>query len=757
MHAGLPRDPAQWIALALAAAAIAVALAARRLAPAHPFSPPARRALVAAAAIAAALLSAAYVAAYLRGGPRIIDATSYWLEARALAGGRLAWPLGEPAASTMGRFLVRPEAPGDPQVAVIFPPGYPAALALGFLAGAPLAVGPVLAAALALATYDLAARAARLAAPTAPAPAAPLTAAIALAFSVTCAALRYHTADTMSHGLAALCFTAALTLTLRALERCAEAPEAPRASPLLASPLPAALLAGAALGWLTAARPASGCALAATLLALLAHRPDPPAIPVPARLRVAAAIALGALPGLALLALHQRAATGAWASSQALYYATSDGPPGCFRYGFGAGVGCLGEHGDFVRHNLPRGFGFIAAAGTTLRRLKLHLLDPLNAEPLFPLVLAGAAIAWRRRGARILVLPLLLQIAAYAPFYFDGNYPGGGARFYADVLPVEHALAALAAAALAARASTTGPRAAPSPGAQARATPHRALRWIALAAAFPLLGFALRAGFDHAHLRDREGGAPMFDPALLARAGVERGLVFVDTDHGWNLAHVPAPDAPVQVLRLRGDALDRMAWEARGRPPAFHYHLEIPPDGPAITSIAPLAFDPAPARDGPLLLTIEGESLWPARAQRDAWAAYEHASAPCASSGRWLAVHDLPLGDPGAPAARAGPGLVVVDLPAPWLRGALASPRVALAGGASGAVRLLADGAEVHAWPLPPAPPGVPACLSLDPAPVPPGAARVELALALDPGPAGAGRLFALDALSISGGKAVDR
>ena len=552
----------------------------------------------------------------------------------------------------------------------------------------------------------------------------------------------------MSHGLAALCFTAALALTLRALDRPAR-------------PLPSAALAGLAAGWLAATRPVSALALAATLVTLLALHPPraaAPAAPAAPRLRIAAALALGALPGLALLALHQRAATGGWASSQGLYYATSDGPPGCFRYGFGAGIGCLGEHGDFVRHNLPGGYGFLAAAGTTLRRLKLHLVDPLNAEPLFLLVPAGAALAWRSRRARPLALAPLFQIAAYAPFYFDGNYPGGGARFYADVLPIEHALAALALAALAARA----PDAATPPGAPAA-------RCIALAAALPLAGFALRAGFDHALLRDREGGLPMFDPAVLTRAGVDRGLVFVDTDHGFNLGHAPGPGAPVQVLRRRGDALDRMAWEAHGRPPAFRYRFEIPEGGGVATpSIAPLPLDLEPA--GPLLI-IEGESLWPPRVQRGAWALPEHAAGTCASADRWLAVHDIPaLTDPAA-----APPAVLVDLPAPWLRGALLSPRVTLEGHVAGAVLLLVDGVEVHAWPIappPPAPsgaPGAPHCAWLDPRPIPLTAGRIEIALTLDrsldervagdgDGTRGApARIFALDALSAAGGKVVDR
>src|SRR5262245_27815192 len=137
MHVGFPRDAAQLAALVVAAALL---VAARPLLSARP------RTFVAAAATLAAALSALYVVFYLRGGPRIIDATAYFLEGRALSDGQLTFPLGEPAASTMGRFLVRPE--GDPtRAAVIFPPGYPALLAVGFTVGAPMAIGPLLAAA----------------------------------------------------------------------------------------------------------------------------------------------------------------------------------------------------------------------------------------------------------------------------------------------------------------------------------------------------------------------------------------------------------------------------------------------------------------------------------------------------------------------------------------------------------------------------------------------------------------------------------
>ena len=101
---GLPRDLAQWIALALAAAVMA--LGPRLVRPTAQ-----RRVFLGLAALASASLSAAYVVAYLRGGPRIIDATSYYLEARAVAQGLFAWPVEPPEAAVLGRFLVRAVGP----------------------------------------------------------------------------------------------------------------------------------------------------------------------------------------------------------------------------------------------------------------------------------------------------------------------------------------------------------------------------------------------------------------------------------------------------------------------------------------------------------------------------------------------------------------------------------------------------------------------------------------------------------------------
>jgi hypothetical protein len=722
---GLPRDPAQWLALFLALAALA---AGRRLVGPSPH----RARFLILAALAAAALSAAYVAVYLRGGPRIIDATSYFLEARALAEGLFAWPLNPPSTATLGRFLLRSEGPLGDRVAVIFPPGYPALLAAGFLAGAPMAIGPLLAAALVVTTHDLAARIARERCPPGAKPGLISIPRLAVLFSVTCAALRYHTADTMAHGLAAVCFSGSLALTLRAFDAIASPKQA----------LALAAGAGVLAGWLTATRPVSGLALGVTLAFALSQKS---AVPRGARVRMAAALAFGAIPGLVLLLAHQRAATGALgSSSQQLYYAVSDGPPGCFHYGFGPGIGCVGEHGDFVRAHLTAGYGVVAAAGTTLRRLKLHLVDPLNLEALALLVPLGAVVGWKAPRARLCAIATIAQIAAYVPFYFDGNYPGGGARFFADVLPMEHVLAAIAVAHFAARAA---PKARWATGAGAGTG--------AGALALGLAGFAFRAGFDHAALRDREGGRPMFEPRRVPEAGVTRGLLFFDTDHGYNLALDPADAARraaafggLEAVRFHGDDLDRLVWEDRGRPPAFRYRFLIPPHGEAKVAVEPLTWPALPADVASI--EIEGESLWPPLAQQGGFALASWASGTCASASRWLAVHAEAAGAPAS---------IRVELPAPLPVRRSVVPRLALGAGARGEVSLVVDGAIAHVWQLEAPRSGPLACVDLPSAPAVEGGRRIELVLRRDRDARAAGEepIFALDRLSLVGKKTIDR
>jgi len=554
---GLSSDVASWGAAACALLVLAVSAHRPTRARIAVLDPAPVLAVLSAAALA---LSAAYVRHYLHGGPRIVDATSYFLEARALSHGDVWFQVPEPRASFHGRFLLESER----GLAVLFPPGYPLVLSLGFWLGSPMVVGPVLAALLVPASYAVARGFG----------AERVTAYAAAALGVVCAALRYHTADTMAHGLSALLVATAVALFLRPGRR-------------------AALGSGLALGLLLATRPVTGLFVAAAV-AWASRGPGSERLPR----------ALGALPGLGLLLWHQHTLTGDLASSgQSAYYAVADGPPGCFRYGFGAGIGCLFEHGDFVRARLPDGYGAFAALGNTLRRLALHGADIANFAPLALLVPLGAWFGRRERGVRLGVLVILGVVAGYAPFYFEGSYPGGGARFFADVLPLEHALIALSAA-----------------------------RLSGLAALVPasLLGFALHTSHHHELLAAREGGRPMFEPRVLEAQGISKGLVFVKTDHGFSLGHDPGVSdagSGVVVARGREDALDFLLWQRLGRPPAFRYHYDplTALGRPTLVAYRPAAID-----------RIEGESLYPPAALTDGWAHPEVRALPCVSRQRVL-------------------------------------------------------------------------------------------------------------------------
>ncbi|HVU02246.1 MAG TPA: hypothetical protein VHE30_10865 [Polyangiaceae bacterium] len=525
------------------------------------------RAVVFALALVAFGLSLVYVERYLRGGPRIVDATTYFLQGRALSEGHVAFHVPAPSGSFRGRFLLASD--DGRALAGIFPPGYPAYLAVFFRLGAPMLGGPVLAATLVVLTGALAKRLF----------ADPRATMLAAALSAVSGVLRYHTADTMSHGLAATFVAGALLA-------------------LLADDARAPIVVGVLASLLVATRPVSGAVLLA--VALLASRT------AGRRLVVLAS----ALPGLSLFLAEQWAVTGfPFLSSQRAYYAVADSPPGCFRYGFGDGIGCLFEHGDFVRARLAHGYGLVAALGTTLRRLKMHLADAGNAELFFVALVPAVASALRRERERPLALVVLGIVIFYAPFYFDGNYPGGGARFYADVLPLEHVLLA---------------------GALVRFGVARFTLPLALA------GFAVHTSYDHLRLRDREGGRPMFEPSVLAGAGVARGLVFVDTDHGFSLGFDPDATDPrrdVVVARRRRDAHDALLWARLGRPPVYDYVYE-PSRPDAAPRVAPVSLDVAP------VARFEAEAEWPPL--RVSGASVLPGFHPAASRGRLLRV--IPVG-----------------------------------------------------------------------------------------------------------------
>jgi hypothetical protein len=621
--------------------------------------------------VSAVALSAGYLHLYLRGGPRIIDATAYLLEARALAAGGMSFPVPAPTQAFRGRFLVVSPSlpsdvgsPGELLLGVLFPPGYPALLSLGVLVGKPLWVGPLLGGALVVATYALAHRLS----------ARRDVALLAAALSALSAALRYHSADTMSHGWAALLFTTALWAALGAAPGAAlgAAPgERPGAAPR------ALAVAGLCTGLLLATRPVTGLVCFAGCVALAALSSLRGRLQLRVLARHFLAFALPLAPGLALLGWHQLELTGTpFGSAQLRYYGVADGPPGCFGLGFHAGLGCRYEHGDVVARFGASGFGPWRAFENTLHRLHHHALDVANFEPLALLVPWAVKVRWHAPAVRVLAACALGILLAYAAFYFPGNFPGGGARFFAELLPAEHAVLAW---------GVTG-------GAGGAG---RVARWIV---PLSLVGFGIHASHSHRHLAEREGGRPMFEPEVVERAlgpNPPGSLVFVDTDHGFNLGYDPAlhlagppgqtriPAGRTLVARTTSHTLDQLLWERLGRPPAFRYrHPWSPTAAPELereTFGAPEGGPHAPesflaeasaVTDSPLgaprdlgtpwvpALRLEAEHDWPPLTVEDGWVEPTFPPVACVSNGRVLALHPL-----GTQSAVGG----ALDVPAPGL------------------------------------------------------------------------------------------
>ncbi len=120
------------------------------------------------------------------------------------------------------------------------------------------------------------------------------------------------------------------------------------------------------------------------------------------------------------------------------------------------------------------------------------------------------------------------------------------------------------------------------------------------------MGFALWGAVQHEALAKREGGKPMFEPRVIHDAQVSNALVFVSTDHGFNLGYEPSSDhRGLRVARLRNDGFDFATWLAMDKPPAFAYHFEPNATGPTRVFLEP--FQPANS------LTFAGRSFWPLR------------------------------------------------------------------------------------------------------------------------------------------------
>ena len=200
----------------------------------------------------------------------------------------------------------------------------------------------------------------------------------------------------------------------------------------------------------------------------------------------------------------------------------------------------------------------------------------------------------------------------------------------------------------------------------------------------------------------------MFLPSDLDVAGVDGGLVFVDTDHGFGLGFDPnarASDSEFEIVRHRGDAHDLFVWERRGRPPATRHVFDV-----SSGQVEVLPYVPEAAA------LLEAEALWPALEQSGAYVAPRWNHDACVSGGRTLALFGA---GPTSPAGRERrvrlslPGAVAGRSVAPRVLG-LALPGVEL--------HLDVDGAQRVSWAVP----HTPGCHTLAPERVPLGE-RIEL------------------------------
>ena len=187
----------------------------------------------------------------------------------------------------------------------------------------------------------------------------------------------------------------------------------------------------------------------------------------------------------------------------------------------------------------------------------------------------------------------------------------------------------------------------------------------------------------------------MFEPAVLAAGSITRGLVFVDTDHGFNLGYDPSVRSPhegVLVARLRGDAHDRELYERWSKPPTYRYRFSVDGrDPPQLVS-----FSPPPSQ------RIEAEAEWPAALSTGS--AYP-IHFPCASGGRALRLLTGTSLMVGLPAGASAP----VELEVGWVGTQPGESEIRVAG-----VPLRARGPGCSSWRIAGPAPGAPRTLVVE-------------------------------------------
>ncbi len=339
--------------------------------------------------------------------PHVMDEVAYWLQARMIASGAIAEPVHLPRAAFAMWFV-------DDRAATfgIFPPGWPAVLALG----AKLGIGPWVNPLLHAFTVPLVARAGRLLG----GPRARVAAAFAYALSPQAI---FVAASFMSHALVALGAAMCLVVGLEAKRG------RTRALDLFA--------AGAGLGLVLLARPLCAVVVATGLAAFL----------LPALLRkkigVTHVLALAAplIASVTLLGAYNGVLTGKpTLFPQTIWFDGHLPPinvpffryqPGCNELGFGPGHGC--DQGILDARHTPA--NALSNTGDNLTSWTFLA----GGGPLVFLGVVLALVSRRRRLGRLEALVIVpAAIALYALYWYAGTCYG--ARFYHAALPALVAL-----------------------------------------------------------------------------------------------------------------------------------------------------------------------------------------------------------------------------------------------------------------------------------------------------------------------------
>jgi hypothetical protein len=468
-----------------------------------------KRRFVVVTAFAAAFLSLGYLSFYLRGGPRAPEAAAYWMQGRALSHGALHWTIPDPTASFRAP-LFRFAAPN--RLAGTLAPGFPLLLGLGFLLGAPMIVGPLVAAALVVGTWLLGHEVARASGE--PPARSEAIARAAAGLSVVSVALRFQTCEALPHGAAALAVTMALVCAMRA-RRTGD-------GRWFAA-------AGASVGAGCAVAPWSSVAIGVVVLAMIvrANRPA----------RVAVWTVLSFLPGALFVLAAQRAATG-----HAL-------------------VAAQGAARSAMTFSAPAGAraALLAFGRASLHGARQHLADVANFEPI---ALAPLGLLFGKIRTRAAILPAVvvaaaiaahaLQVASHSPIAVEGVARWARSGILVEVLPIEQVLVALAVA---------------------RVFPAAIGRASLVIFSLALGGFAVHVAYDHEQIARSGDGRPHYEPDVPRDTGVTHGLVFFEDDEGYELAADPDAIAShgIEAARLRGDDHDRLLFDILGHPPAHRY------------------------------------------------------------------------------------------------------------------------------------------------------------------------------------------